>query len=349
MGSHLSGQYVRPIQEPSPLRRGTLAGGGFGRTTSLRFQPADIRVARRRCHLSAPPAPPALPRPAGRRAGVNPLTASPYQVSCCPAALIRARAAGRSEPCASSVSTCTVTSPRSRSSNRGIRSALGAEWSPGRPNCAPGGQRRSRGLGPARLADRASPHHPGRRCGDRTGRPGHDRRHRSLPHPRATGELSRAKPTRPPVGHQSAHTGPISKQGRAHARGLLTVAALAAAICRGPLHAFYNRIGARRRPQAGPSSGHSLGRARAASAPPRYRQRQSTRWLPSAPRRGSAPMPCAGRTTCPSSVTAQARPAASVPIGSATRRVSGAEPAGTRPIPAKHPTARRSPAGSRGR
>jgi len=50
-------------------------------------------------------------------------------------------------------------------------------------------------------------------------------------------------------GNQPAHTGPISKQGRAHARGLLTEAAWAAAKYPGPLHAFYARVRARRGPQ----------------------------------------------------------------------------------------------------
>jgi transposase len=50
-------------------------------------------------------------------------------------------------------------------------------------------------------------------------------------------------------GSQPAHTGPISKQGRAHARGLLTEAAWAAAKYPGPLRAFYQRVRARRGPQ----------------------------------------------------------------------------------------------------
>ena len=50
-------------------------------------------------------------------------------------------------------------------------------------------------------------------------------------------------------GNQPAHTGHISKQGRAHARGLLTEAAWAAAKYPGPLHAFYARVRARRGPQ----------------------------------------------------------------------------------------------------
>ena len=50
-------------------------------------------------------------------------------------------------------------------------------------------------------------------------------------------------------GNQPAHTGHISKQGRAHARGLLTEAAWAAAKYPGPLRAFYQRVRARRGPQ----------------------------------------------------------------------------------------------------
>ncbi len=50
-------------------------------------------------------------------------------------------------------------------------------------------------------------------------------------------------------GNQPAHTGRISKQGRAHARGLLTEAAWAAAKYPGPLRAFYQRVRARRGPQ----------------------------------------------------------------------------------------------------
>ena len=50
-------------------------------------------------------------------------------------------------------------------------------------------------------------------------------------------------------GNQPAHAGPISKQGRAHARGLLTEAAWAAAKYPGPLRAFYERVRARRGPQ----------------------------------------------------------------------------------------------------
>lgn len=50
-------------------------------------------------------------------------------------------------------------------------------------------------------------------------------------------------------GNQPAHTGPISKQGRAHARGLLTEAAWAAAKYPGPLRAFYQRVRSRRGPQ----------------------------------------------------------------------------------------------------
>lgn len=50
-------------------------------------------------------------------------------------------------------------------------------------------------------------------------------------------------------GNQLAHTGPISKQGRAHARGLLTEAAWAAAKYPGPLHAFFARVRSRRGPQ----------------------------------------------------------------------------------------------------
>jgi transposase len=50
-------------------------------------------------------------------------------------------------------------------------------------------------------------------------------------------------------GNQPAHTGPISTQGRAHARGLLTEAAWAAAKYPGPLRAFYERVRSRRGPQ----------------------------------------------------------------------------------------------------
>jgi len=50
-------------------------------------------------------------------------------------------------------------------------------------------------------------------------------------------------------GNQPAHTGPISKQGRAHARGLLTEAAWAAAKYPGPLRAFFLRVRTRRGPQ----------------------------------------------------------------------------------------------------
>ena len=50
-------------------------------------------------------------------------------------------------------------------------------------------------------------------------------------------------------GNQPAYTGHISKQGRAHARGLLTEAAWAAAKYPGPLRAFYGRVHSRRGPQ----------------------------------------------------------------------------------------------------
>jgi transposase len=46
-------------------------------------------------------------------------------------------------------------------------------------------------------------------------------------------------------GHPAMH-GPITKQGRAHARGLLVEAAWAASKAPGPLRAFYQRVRARR-------------------------------------------------------------------------------------------------------
>ncbi len=122
----------------------------------------------------------------------------------------------------------------------------------GAPSC----QRRARGLGPARLAGRASPHHPGRRCGGRAACPGHDRRHRSLPDPTAAGELSRARSPGPPAGqpagahraHQQAGSGPRPRA--AHRGG-----AWAAAKYPRPLHAFYARARARRGPQLAASRG----------------------------------------------------------------------------------------------
>jgi transposase len=47
-------------------------------------------------------------------------------------------------------------------------------------------------------------------------------------------------------GGQPAQHGRITKQGRAHARGMLVEAAWAAAKTPGPLHAFYERVRARR-------------------------------------------------------------------------------------------------------
>jgi len=50
-------------------------------------------------------------------------------------------------------------------------------------------------------------------------------------------------------GAHAASYGPITKQGRAHARGMLVEAAWAAVKAPGPLRAFYHRIRARRGPQ----------------------------------------------------------------------------------------------------
>ncbi len=47
-------------------------------------------------------------------------------------------------------------------------------------------------------------------------------------------------------GERPAHTGHISRQGQAHARGLLVEAAQSAIRVPGPLHAFYDRVRARR-------------------------------------------------------------------------------------------------------
>ncbi|HKV97634.1 MAG TPA: IS110 family transposase [Gammaproteobacteria bacterium] len=50
-------------------------------------------------------------------------------------------------------------------------------------------------------------------------------------------------------GSRPAHTGHISRQGQAHARGLLVEAAHSTIRVPGPLHAFYQRLRARRGPQ----------------------------------------------------------------------------------------------------
>ncbi|WP_284764468.1 transposase [Arthrobacter sp. efr-133-R2A-63] len=47
-------------------------------------------------------------------------------------------------------------------------------------------------------------------------------------------------------GGQPAYHGRITKQGNAHARGMLVEAAFTAALAPGPLHAFYSRIKTRR-------------------------------------------------------------------------------------------------------
>lgn len=56
-------------------------------------------------------------------------------------------------------------------------------------------------------------------------------------------------PTVRQSGERPARTGHISRQGQAHARGLLVEAALDAIRSPGPLHAFYERVRARRGPQ----------------------------------------------------------------------------------------------------
>jgi transposase len=54
-------------------------------------------------------------------------------------------------------------------------------------------------------------------------------------------------------GLQAARPGPITKQGRAHARGMLVEAAWVAAKTPGPLRAFFLRVRARRGPRSRPS------------------------------------------------------------------------------------------------
>jgi len=56
-------------------------------------------------------------------------------------------------------------------------------------------------------------------------------------------------PTVRQSGERAAHTGRITKQGPAHARGILVEAALSAITVSGPLRAFYWRVARRRGPQ----------------------------------------------------------------------------------------------------
>jgi len=105
------------------------------------------------------------------------------------------------------------------------------------------GDRRGREAGRPRrvdlIADQAADDGPRRQRGRRRGR-----RHRLLPVAAAARRLSRARPTRSQSGSAPATHGRISKQGSASAR--LVEASWSVVRQPGPLHAFYQRIRARR-------------------------------------------------------------------------------------------------------
>jgi transposase len=108
------------------------------------------------------------------------------------------------------------------------------------PRRAPGG----RGVAaPARLP---RPGASDRRRRARPGRPGTRRGPAAADHPWGGRHYLGLNPRVRQSGGQPAQHGRITKQGRAHARGMLVEAAWAAAKTPGPLGAFYERVRARR-------------------------------------------------------------------------------------------------------